>query len=608
MKRNLGQFLKQNQTIHTLGLTAAEQEKFVQIIDEDYFQQCLSSIVSEVEAVVNIDPALSEAEILKKAAEIIVKALQAQAVSIRLFDPTSFRMLAFGAYGLEENCRTSSIPVKESIAGKVVQENRSIAVPSILNDPYYKDKSIVSEKGFHSLLATPLHIPRFSETHNDLLGAMQIYYRSENKDFSPVEITYAELLSRRVSFVLAQKKILNLQELNLRKEKISDKIFRTISNRQGVKLKDFFVLIIPELRQFLQVRCCSLFSLSDDQQYLHTEAAYPLDLIYHEPGHNFVVAHHPYFAAIINGDTAHGDHPYERFAPSYLLIKEPLQSKLISKEMGMFVEQQQIHSILLVPLKLDGKVRHILVFYATDQKKFFTDEEIDLLIFFGKEIIKASKLEFLSDMLHDLKNPAVAVAGLAKRAMKLLQADDLNLIVAKLTSYLDVVSSETARLQDIAMTIVEDDKKKLLDFASIARQRFLINEEVIREYNLKNIHRSSDHGEESLLVSCPLFGLERILDNLFHNATKAIPSEGGSLNMKCYREDNMACLEVCNSGEIPANQIEQVRSGQVRGRGLNIIQRFVQTQHGSMDILAGSGMTTFIIKLPLANEDSSLAG
>ncbi len=607
MKRNLRNFLKKNQEILKLGLSDAEQNKLVEIIDEDYFQQCLTTIVGEVEEIVKIDPALSEAKILKKAAAVIVRALQAKAVSIRLFDPTSFRMLSFGSYGLDENFRTSSIPVKESIAGRVVQENRSIVVHSILNDPFYKDKRIIREKGFNSMLAVPLRIPRFSETNNDLLGAIQIYYCEDNRHFDPVEISYAELLSRRASFVMAQKKILNLQLLNRRKEKISDKIFRTITNRQGIKLKDFFVLIIPELGQFIQVRCCSLFTLSDDRQYLHMEAAHPLNLTYHELGHSFKVANHPYFAAVINDDAVYGDRPYERIAPSYLLIKEPLQSTLITQEMAKFVEKQQIHSILLVPLKLDEEVRHVLVFYATDQKKFFTDEEIELLIFFGKEIVKASKLEFLSDVLHDLKNPAVAVAGLAKRARKLLQTDDLSLIVGKLASYLDVVASETSRLQDIATIMADDDKKELVNFGAIARRRFMINEEAIKEFDRPGISRSEDSSEEIMPVSCPLLALERTMDNLLHNATKAIPAQGGFLLMKSYREGNMACLQITNSGEIPADQIEQVKKGDVRGRGLNIIQRFVLAHKGSMDIHVEKGMTTFIIKLPLAKLDEAPA-
>jgi signal transduction histidine kinase len=171
----------------------------------------------------------------------------------------------------------------------------------------------------------------------------------------------------------------------------------------------------------------------------------------------------------------------------------------------------------------------------------------------------------------------------------------------KLQSYLEVVAGETARIQDIALTVAADDKKELVNFVSIAKQRFLINEEAIQEYNRQDIFRSATHAEETLPVSCPLFSLERILDNLLHNATKAIPHDGGSLFMKSYRENNMACLQICNSGEIPADQIEQVRKGQVKGRGLNIIQRFIQTHNGSIDIHVAKGMTIFTIKLPLAN-------
>jgi len=107
--------------------------------------------------------------------------------------------------------------------------------------------------------------------------------------------------------------------------------------------------------------------------------------------------------------------------------------------------------------------------------------------------------------------------------------------------------------------------------------------------------------EANLYVFCPRFALERVLDNLLNNGIKAIPEDGGMLAIRTYRKGAMVCLEVENSGQIPADQIEQVRAGKVKGRGLNIIYRFVTTNHGKIDIHASEGRTKFIIQLPFAD-------
>jgi nitrogen-specific signal transduction histidine kinase len=61
----------------------------------------------------------------------------------------------------------------------------------------------------------------------------------------------------------------------------------------------------------------------------------------------------------------------------------------------------------------------------------------------------------------------------------------------------------------------------------------------------------------------------------------------------------MACLEIINSGDIPKEKIDQVRRGEVKGRGLNIIYRFVQSNYGKIDIQTNNGQTIVIVKLPL---------
>jgi signal transduction histidine kinase len=599
--KKLGQFLKENHLLEKFQLSELQTTELASLIEEKYLVWFLSDIIRQAEEIMAIDPRLNRKEILEIAAEKIVNNLDAGAATIRLFDQKSLRMTSFGAFGVSDYERLASVPVQNSISGRVIQERRAITVSSILKDPLYKDKKIIQSRGFHSLLAVPLFIPTYIGTGNEILGTLQIYYKAEDRHFDDLEIIHAELLARRVSYVLAKKKILGLEELNTRKEKIVNKIFIKLSMREGIKLKDLFISLIPELGEFLEIQSCSLYTVSDDQQFIHLEAAYPLEDAYHEVGHTFTVRNHPYFESAVFNIGPYEDRPFERITPNYILIKDPEKSTLLSAGLKKYIAERVVHSLLTVPLTVNGRVRHLLTFYATQKRQFFTDEEIELLIFFGKEIMKASKLEFFSDVLHDFKNPAIAVAGFANRAKKLLASDDVESIKGKLTTYIDIMATEAARLQDLALTMSGEGREEILDLSAIARQRYKINREVVHELKHSNIKIHPPELESRLYVFCPRFALERVLDNLLNNAVKAIPDRGGMIAMRAFRQGATICLEVENSGQIPEDQIEQVRAGEVKGRGLNIIFRFVTANHGNIDITVEGGKTKFSLTFPFAD-------
>lgn len=597
MKENFLEFLKNHPSLQ--HLTHSERLDLARSIEQEYLVGVLSGIIHDVEEIIEIDSGLEEKKILEIAAEKIANILKAEAASIRLFDPKSMSMTCLGTHQIPEAECKIAIPFEDSISGQVVRENRSIAISSLLEDPYFKIKSIVKDKGFNSLLAVPLKIPRFSGSEGDVLGSLQIYYKEDNRKFDPFEIIHAELLARRVSYVLAKRKILALQRLSAHKENMVDRIFIKLSNREGIKLKDLFMDLIPELEPYLQVKSCSLFSVSKDQKFIRLEAGYPLDKTYHQLGYTFTVSHHPYFQTAIHGAPEYGDHPFERIDPAYLLIKDPEKSRFTSSGMRKFVQRHHIHSILIVPLRVKGTTRYLMTFYATDQKSSFMNEEIDLLTFLGKEAMKALRLELLDDIMHDFKNPAIAITGFASRARNLMESEDLEGIRNKLVTYLDIILKETVRMQDMALAMRLEGREEVLDLSEIAGERFRLNEEAIRQSWRKYIWIEPPEIEAEILVYCPRFGLERVLDNLMNNAVNAIPKQGGALSMRCYIEETMACLEIRNTGEIPEEKIDQVKKGEVRGRGLNIIYRFVQGNHGKIHIRTEDGQTVVIVKLPL---------
>ncbi|NWF75785.1 MAG: GAF domain-containing protein [Nitrospirae bacterium] len=598
MINKLLNYLRSNHIIKKYNFSDEEIYEFADYIKNEITSQ-LENIVRTVEDVISIEPTLDWKEILAKATKIIVNFLHADAASIRIFDPETDRLLALGSYQYSETGRLKSIPVEQSVAGKVIKSGKSYLVPNIMTEPDYKNKDIVKEYGFNSLMAIPINIPGFLFREKNIQGTIQIYYKQINKDFDPLEVVNAEMLARRISHVLARKRILYLQKLNMQKEKIVEKIFVKLSHREGIKMKDVFTMMIPELVDILQIQSCSLFSISSDRKYVQLELEYPHGQESYDISRLYSIKDHPYFSALINETEKRGDYMYDRIDSSYILIKDPLKSRLSNDELKRYASKYNVNSVLLIPLRAKDEINYFLLFYAKDRRQEFTEHEIELLSFFGKEIMKALRIEKLDDVLHDFKNPSIAIAGFAKRAKKLLEEKDISSVKDRIAEYLDIVIQEGIRMQELAILPTIEGRERTVDLTEILLIRFRINEEAINEQKRKNIRLVKDELQSGLYIYCFPFGLERVLDNLLDNATKAIPEQGGELSIKTYKNGDMACFEIRNTGKIPEESIEQIRKGEVKGRGLNIIYRFINAIHGELEVFTDDNTTTFRASIPM---------
>jgi GAF domain-containing protein len=599
----LVKYLEANQTLAEHNLSEDEIQEVAEYLGKYCISLQLDEIIRMVEDVLGIDPKLEWKEILAVAARKIVEFLNAAAASIRIFDPETDKLVAFGAYQYAEINRLKSIPVEKTVAGKVIRTGKSYLVPNILAEPDYKNKDIVKEYGFNSLMAVPINIPGFHKDEPDVKGAIQIYYRENERDFDPLEVTSAELLSRRISHVLARKRILDLQKLNTQKEKIVEKIFVKLSHREGIKMKDVFRMMMPELVDIIQIQSCSLFSISPDKKHVQIELEYPVGHESHDSTCQFTIEDHPYFNVLIHGSEKMGDYEYERIDPSYVFIKEPLKSSLSNDEMKRYAVKNNVNSVLLIPLKAQDEINYFLVFYATDRRQEFTDREIELLNFFGKEIMKALRIEKLDDVLHDFKNPSIAIAGFARRAKKFIENENLEEVKGKIAEYIDIIYQETMRMQELVIYPSIEGRERIVDLTEVLKSRFKINEEAISEQKRKNISLVQVELQPGLFICCYPFALERVLDNLLDNATKAIPEEGGVLSITSYQRGEMACVEICNTGRISEDKVEEIRKGDVKGRGLNIIYRFIQGLGGRLEVSTDRDSTTFRMIIPLCDRE-----
>ena len=219
--------------------------------------------------------------------------------------------------------------------------------------------------------------------------------------FTRLEVEIAEMFSRRVGYVIARKRIKELQKSHMIKDKIVEHLFMKLARREGVKMKDLFNAIIPELADIIKIQRCSLFSVMEDQRSGRSGAGFPE--IEHGIGKT-VSLKEPYINVIVNETGPFGCFENEEINPTYVHITNPRESLCFPLHLKHFLESRQIHSVLFLPLKVDEGIKYFLVFDAQTHHKGFTEEQIDLFTFFGKELMKGLQLERMGDILHDFNN------------------------------------------------------------------------------------------------------------------------------------------------------------------------------------------------------------
>ncbi len=576
-------------------------------VDHPDLPWALECVFHTFNRLVEIDPEQSWRDILRDASRVITEFLGARAASIRLHEPHLDQMVSFGSFHMDEAERETAIPYDESIAGRVVSTQSGCVVPDIATAEDYHNKGVV-ERGLRSLMAVPLLIPRFSEATPDIRGAIQVYFGEAPRSFSRVEVLTAELMAQRVSYVIARKRILDLRRVNEKKEWLVEKIFAKLSIERGIKMKDLFRLMVEELQDIISVQSCSLFAVSDDGATAVLESGWPEQGSYHTVGREFRVAEHPYLLAAVRRDHPLGDFRHERVYPSYLLVKDPQESCLVTEALRTFCRTHGIHSILYVPLQIADRVRYVLVFDAVDRRRFFSDEEIEILTFFGMQLTQALEIERLDEILHDFKNPAIAVAGFTRRVRRMVEpafGPD-----SEVLQHLDVIVHEATRLQEMAMSVYPLARPEVLDLAEVARARVRINDEAVREQQRTGIETVADGLAPGVRVVARRLALERVVDNLLNNATKAIPPGGGALRVRVFVEGDRGILEISNTGCITPDVIKKIRASQMTGRGLNIVYRLVRSMGGEVKVGvdAGCETTTFRVALPLCPGEPADSG
>ncbi len=229
--------------------------------------------------------------------------------------------------------------------------------------------------------------------------------------------------------------------------------------------------------------------------------------------------------------------------------------------------------------------------------------------------------KFISNISHDFRSPLTSIKGYAE-AMA-----DGTIPPEMQGKYLNVIISETERLEDLTESVLElnkySDKGTYLqldsfDLNEMIRQAVLTFEGRAQEKNLTFcLHLT----ETPLYVRADSGRIDQVLHNLIDNAIKFSP-DGAEISIETSTKNGKAFTSVKDYGVgIPKENLNRIwerfyKTDPSRGKdkkgtglGLAIVKEIISAHHENINVISTEGVgTEFVFSLSLAENNAEKTG
>lgn len=235
-----------------------------------------------------------------------------------------------------------------------------------------------------------------------------------------------------------------------------------------------------------------------------------------------------------------------------------------------------------------------------------------LLIFDVTEQVFAerNRREFTANVSHELKTPLQSIMGCAELMENgLVRTED----VPKFLSQIRTQSARLVSLIDDIIRLSQLDEKAALPVEEIDLPKLITQQIQILSGPAQRRQISIQSSLEPLTLTAPRPLVQEIVNNLLDNAIK-YNLDGGSVTVRCARQDNTAvlCVEDTGIGIPPEHQsriferfyrVDKSHSRQIGGTGLglSIVKHAVLDLNGNIALSSCPGKGTAVtVTLPLA--------
>jgi len=167
-------------------------------------------------------------DILRLIVTVTAEMMDSNICSLMLIDEKKNELVIRATQSIsEEYNKKPSLKIGEGVAGKVVKENKPIAIKDVTKEKEYKHKDIAKKEGLCSLLCVPLAVK------NKVIGVINCY-TSVPHDFSETEINILTSVANQAAVaienaeLIVKSKVIQ-EELEIRKR---------IERAKGILMKE----------------------------------------------------------------------------------------------------------------------------------------------------------------------------------------------------------------------------------------------------------------------------------------------------------------------------------------------------------------------------------
>jgi len=230
-----------------------------------------------------------------------------------------------------------------------------------------------------------------------------------------------------------------------------------------------------------------------------------------------------------------------------------------------------------------------------------------------RSYILASVGEMAGYLSHEIRNPLVAIGGLARSIYEDIDKPEVR---EKIKKRLQTIVKETERLEKLlqeALNFVRLDKLTL-KHENINKVTEEICDLMEKEFEERGIKLTR-------YLSCDSYlwmdrdRIKQVISNLMHNAAEAMP-QGGEIVIRTQTERDLVKMEMIDSGGgIPPSIKEKIfaafftTKSQGSGLGLSVVKYIVEQHGGYVEVESEENKGTSVsIYLPLRHSDSTQRG
>lgn len=253
---------------------------------------------------------------------------------------------------------------------------------------------------------------------------------------------------------------------------------------------------------------------------------------------------------------------------------------------------------------------YLIVSYFRDMANLKHDLEIEKIEKSKEQEITEAKLQFFTNISHELKTPLSLITGPVEKLRKESELSD------KAVKLLNVIHKNSSRLNRLINQIMdfrklEKDKIGLSlekgDITSLVREVISSFEE---EINMSQVHLKMEYPDHPVNIYFDQDKIEKVVYNVLSNALRHTP-KGGKLGIKIFADslEESIVLQFKNQGiGVPVSEKEAIFERFYRiddkdtgtGIGLAMAKSFIEFHHGIIVEKGVHGQNAlFEIKLPV---------